>query len=177
MTCERIPLADSRFDMVTGMLRESYPNVCVLFVDQVKHEKLEEAFLQLKANRAPFVTERLLFHGTTQQAAESIIENGFDPEYNTASAYGKGTYFATHASYSKQYARANKYDINYMFVSRVIVGTGARLCNGRLCANAKLNVLKYDNFVDNIENPKIYVTPFRDGALPLYLVGFHANAV
>ena len=50
--------------------------------------------------------ERHLFHGTSINALESICHNNFDPHLSGAndSAYGKGSYFSSQASYSNRYS-------------------------------------------------------------------------
>jgi len=60
----------------------------------------------------------MLFHGSRNQAYQIIITEGFDHRVaNMGGAIGAGTYFATHASYSKNYTSELK-----MLYCRVTVG-------------------------------------------------------
>lgn len=95
----------------------------------------------------------------------------FDPALNQRWSYGKGTYFATAAAYSRAFAKPGRDDVSYMLVCRVVVGALCRGTNG-----AELDTSVHDNFVDHIGGPHIYVTPYADGALPVYVVAFHATA-
>ena len=56
-----------------------------------------------------FMGERVAFHATTKEAMESILANGFNQAWagsSTASAYGRGVYFAVNPIKADQYARA-----------------------------------------------------------------------
>ncbi len=114
--------------------------------------------------------ERELFHGTTEMAINAIADVGFDPIYNKTSAYGKGTYFARDAKYSYNYMRPNKAEISYMFVADVIIG---RMIQG----SPNLTIPStHDTAVDSPTKPSIFVTPYRYGACPTFIIAFHKNA-
>ena len=38
--------------------------------------------------------KEVLFHGTKDEAAKSIVEGGFDDQYSNAGAFGYGIYFS-----------------------------------------------------------------------------------
>jgi len=51
----------------------------------------------------------MLFHGSRAGAYEPILKSGFDHRVsNMGGSIGAGTYFASHASYSKDYTTENK---------------------------------------------------------------------
>ncbi|MGH0125444.1 UNVERIFIED_CONTAM: hypothetical protein FKN15_031942 [Acipenser sinensis] len=69
-----------------------------------------------------------LFHGTTEEAVQSICKNNFDPRISGqkhGSNYGQGTYFAKNASCSARYAIESKSGHSYMFLAMVLVGKSA----------------------------------------------------
>ncbi len=89
-------------------------------------------------------TEKRLYHGCPEQAANSIIEGGFNRSYagingkstfcsvpnldcvcNFSSigiALGAGVYFSSDASYSNDYAKSNASGERCIFVARVLIG-------------------------------------------------------
>ncbi|KAK1156739.1 protein mono-ADP-ribosyltransferase TIPARP-like [Acipenser oxyrinchus oxyrinchus] len=69
-----------------------------------------------------------LFHGTTEEAVQSICKNNFDPRVSGqkhGSNYGQGTYFAKNASCSARFAIESKSGLSYMFLAMVLVGKSA----------------------------------------------------
>ena len=84
--------------------------------------------------------------------------------------YGLGTYFARDARYSFSYMKPGKDDISYMFVADVIVGT---MWEGK--PNARIPST-FDTAVDSPSKPSIFVTPYRYGAYPKYVIAFHKSA-
>jgi hypothetical protein len=70
----------------------------------------------------PGPNERLAFRGTPYSLAAAVVRGGFRSIFNTQSAYGSGTYFSMHASYSDHYAAADgATGRQAMFVSRILV--------------------------------------------------------
>ncbi|TSM60565.1 Poly [ADP-ribose] polymerase 14 [Bagarius yarrelli] len=122
--------------------------------------------------------EKLLFHGTREESISQINENGFNRSYagKNAASYGKGTYFALHASYSakKQYSVQNSEGIKHMYFCRVLTGDYTLGNSAMILPPAKTanSVDFYDTVVDNTESPTIFVV-FRDyHAYPDYLITF-----
>ncbi len=164
---EFLDLGDPDFERIAGLVRASYPKSCICWIERVHNPELMRAFLARKA----FVdNEQALFHGTAEEAVDSIVEIGFDPKRNKASAYGKGTYFAKHASYSFNYMKG-KEEITFMFLCRVLVG---RTCKGS--GGLVIDTSKYDSACDHPAHPTIVVTPYADAAYPEYIISFHKNA-
>ena len=102
-------------------------------------------------------------HGTTNDIIDVIAKNGFDPTLNRNGLYGYGVYFAKDANYSKDYMKSNE-EVTYMFLADVIVG---RLARGAQRIPGVNPVYDWDNNIDFDTNPKIYTTPYPDGALSL----------
>ncbi len=177
MTSKYVELGDPIYEEVTKRIRTTYPTACIVFVESVHNDLLKEKFVELKKRleekRGPGVIKTMsLFHGTTQKASNNIIFEGFNPDYNTTSAYGKGTYFSGSATTSSSYARDSREDLQYMFLADVI--DGIRTKAG---ANQTIDTDKYDLSVSvHTELPPICCTPYRYGALPKYLIGFHRYA-
>jgi hypothetical protein len=57
-----------------------------------------------------------------------------------------------------------------MFLCDVILGKSHFGVANQQCPKG------YDSFVDHLENPSIYVTPYRYGAFPKYIIAFYKNA-
>lgn len=170
---EKIPIFmdNEMYDKISRSVRKSYPNACILFIDEVKNSILEEKYNELKKkilDKRGDVKEELLFHGTHADLIDIIAFEGFDPEKNCSSSYGRGTYFAKDASYSFTYMKSpDSRGISYMFLSKVIIGE---------CGYSG-ETKELDNYVNNVINPTIYVTPHRYGAYPAYIIAFNKNAI
>ena len=175
MNYKGVLMTDKRFDKICGMIRESYPYACILYIDEVINETLENEFetrstiIELTRGK---VDRLQLFHGTNSAFIEAIATDGFDPTKNKVAAYGYGTYFAKNASYSKNYMRSGD-DVTYMFLADVLIG---KLVTGKHRINGANPVYDWDNNVDNTTSPTIYTTPYADGAYPRYIIAFHKNA-
>jgi len=173
-----LSLSNKKYDDIAGSIRKSFPNSCILWIDQVSNPELEaehdRLFEDLKAKRGPEQVKKLeLFHGTTEYAVSAICKEGFDVSRNTTSAYGKGTYFAKDASYSFSYSQkgtTTRDEIVYMLVCSVIVGVCCQGTSGMV-----LDTGVADTMVNNTAAPIIYVTPYDKGGIPKYVVAFHKN--
>lgn len=173
-----LSLSSKKYDEIAGSIRKSFPNSCILWIDQVSNPTLEAEhgalFESLKEKRGYDLVKKLeLFHGTTEYAVSAICQEGFDVSKNTTSAYGKGTYFARDASYSFSYSQKGtkmKDEIVYMLVCSVIVG----VCS-KGSSEMVLDTGIADTMVDNSTAPSIYVTPYDKGGIPKYVVAFHKN--
>ena len=166
-TYTAVSLSNPLYDKISQKIRISYPNACVLYIDEVHNPRLEEAYEKRKS-QMPHATERLLFHGTKSANITNIANTGFDTGFNKTSAYGIGTYFAVNAEYSKNYTDVDKAGVSYIFLCDVLVGNYKRF-DGTV-------PITMDNSVNNTLNPTIYVTPYNDACYPRYLVAFHKNA-
>lgn len=175
MSLVNIPLSDLRYDEIGAMIKRSYVNACILWLDEVHNPVLQERYEaykeDLKAKRGGAIQELLLFHGTNEHAINAIARDGFDHTMNTVSAYGKGTYFAKEALMSTYYSKSGHNDISFMFICKVACHTA---CQGS--QNKVIDTTKYDHAVNNIHAPTIYAIPDDDAAVPVYIVAFYKNA-
>ena len=170
---ETLFMSDKKYDEISNRVYESYPNACILFIDNVVNEDLLQEYEAKKTEimeQRGSVEELLLFHGTKHSLINVIALNGFDPSKNVTSAYGKGTYFARDARYSSDYMKTADGDgISYMFLCKVLVGT-------KVLHSQKHDALDYYNYVDNVHNTAIYVTPEPHTAYPNYIIALYKNA-
>jgi hypothetical protein len=171
-----ILMSNPIYDDLTNYIEESYPNACILYIDEIHNKVLRDSYeyrkiyLEMKRGEDN-VQEKQLFHGTKTESIDNIIKHGFKTEYNKVSAFGKGTYFSTAANYSSVYADLDGNKVSYMFVcdvliGKAIVGTQNKVMDTEIC----------DNFVNKMTEPTIYVTPYDNGAYPKYLIAFYKNA-
>ena len=135
--------------------------------------------MSLRAGRDPqAVNEKNLFHGTTPDSVEAICKQNFDWRLHgrNASSYGEGSYFAVSASYSHSYAKRDGNMSQFMFLTKVLVGSYAV---GR--SNYRRPPLKqpsnpasdlYDSCVNNKSNPTIFVVFDTDQLYPEYIIQY-----
>lgn len=145
----------------------SYPTI----VERVYNPSLEAAF----EARVAEITKRRgaapallfpMFHGTTEAALNAIMRTGFDPTKNRVSAYGRGTYFARDYALSAEYSREDQHGYKIMFACKVIKGAtelGAH--------NKEADIKRWDSFTNGCDS--IIVSPYPDGAVPLYVVRWY----
>ncbi|OEU13282.1 ADP-ribosylation [Fragilariopsis cylindrus CCMP1102] len=117
-----------------------------------------------------------LWHGTSEDSIEKIIQQGFNRSFcgKNATVYGKGVYFARDASYSSHdtYSPPNSSGHKYILACSVVVG---EFCRGKRDArtpdlrDAAKNIL-YDSTVDHPANASLYVTYHDAQAYPEYVI-------
>lgn len=173
MSIRYVEMKEPIYDTISKRIRESFPNSCIVWIEENQNSFLLEAYQTRKKEIAKVtgVNEFQWFHGTREENITKIAQGGFDPTYNRTSAYGKGTYFAKNASYSNSYMHPNKDGISFMFLCDVVMG---KPCLGR--SNLEIETNMYHSAVDNFNAPTILVSPFADGAYPRYIVAFHKSA-
>lgn len=172
-TTRYVEMSEKLYEEISAKVRASYPNSCIVWIEENVNPALLAAFEKQRETVAAACGDAKViqgFHGTREENITVISEGGFDPAYNKVSAYGKGTYFARNAAYSFSYMHPGKEHISYMFLCDVILGKSHQgMTNQEIPAG-------YDSFVDSLVNPSIYVTPYRYGAFPKYIIAFHKNA-
>lgn len=140
------------------------------------------------------IAEEMLFHGTSNEFVSAICIHNFDWRLNGihGTVYGKGTYFAKHASLSSQYCKnSSKHSMTLglhgvnpffcssftnksMFLARVIVGdytTGNKTYIRPPSKDGSL-VNLYDSCVDNPFSPLLYVIFDSNQIYPEYIIQF-----
>lgn len=173
MSIRYLEMKEPIYDTISKRIRESFPNSCIVWIEENQNTELLTAYENRKKEIAKVtsINEFQWFHGTKEENVTNIATNGFDPSYNKTSAYGKGTYFAKNASYSQGYMIPAKDGISFMFLCDVLMG---KPCLGR--ANLEIETNLYHSAIDNFHKPTILVTPFADAAYPHYIIAFHKNA-
>jgi hypothetical protein len=70
------------------------------------------------------VNQKLLYHGTGEEGAKGIMNNGFDSRYfSLKNNYGRGVYLADDPAKSHDYTSPDANKCRYMFIARVALGT------------------------------------------------------
>ncbi|CAF3698920.1 unnamed protein product [Rotaria sp. Silwood1] len=140
----------------------------------IKIERIqnERWFMQYLAHRADFIkrlnkdTEKSLYHGCCEQAANLIIEDCFNRSFAgvNGTAFGVGVYFSSNAAYSHHFAKPNSSGERCMFLARVLVG---KTTVGN--ALMKTRPLGYDSTTDG---KHIFVTYHDAQAYAEYLITY-----
>lgn len=171
-----VPMSDKRYDEVSQYVRQSYPQSCILYVDEIINPSLSEAYewqkeQLIKLRGKDVIKERILFHGTSEACAQSIAVRGYDIDKNKVAAFGLGTYFATTAIYSLGYAKDNQQKECFMLVNKVLVGN-----MGMYGSHQPIKTDLHDNSGNHPTNPSIIVSPYNNGAVPQYIIAFYKHA-
>jgi serine/threonine protein kinase len=131
---------------------------------------------QLGARLATGANERRVVHGGSELSIRNIARQGFIREYNSASVYGKGTYFARDMSYSAsdRYSPPNANGEKFAFLARVLVGEPCIGSLGMVMPTAKRNGSLHDSMVDRLQNPSIFVlsSGADDHGYPDFMIKF-----
>ncbi|CAF5106069.1 unnamed protein product, partial [Rotaria sp. Silwood1] len=111
-------------------------------------------------------TEKRLYHGCPEKAANSIIEDCFNRSFAgvNGTAYGVGVYFSSNAVYSHDYTRPNDNGERCMFVARVLIG---KTIKGN--SSMKTRPVGFDSTSDGKD---IYVTYHDAQAFAEYLITY-----
>ncbi|XP_062372730.1 protein mono-ADP-ribosyltransferase PARP14-like [Sardina pilchardus] len=178
-----IPLY-AEFELVKADFRKTCMRT-ILKIERVQNVHLRRAYevqrQQLEdKNGAPVgAGEKMLYHGTTAQACQSIMKNGFNRGFagHNATVYGLGTYFAVDASYSAKplYSRPEADGTQCMFVARVLAGSYTLGKSGMRVpppVSAQQPDIHFDSLVDNHQNPSMFVVFHDSQAYPDYLITF-----
>ena len=117
---EMVKMSNKQYDRISDIVYESYPNSCIVWIEQVINPGLEEGF----SNRVNEVGIEPIeaFHGTKFETVNTIVHGGFDIGFNVRSAFGKGTYFANNAKSSFHYMQTvDSGGIGYMFLCDILM--------------------------------------------------------
>ncbi|XP_073331280.1 protein mono-ADP-ribosyltransferase PARP15 [Pagrus major] len=123
--------------------------------------------------------EKLLYHGTTLDNCESIMQTGFNRRFagQKGTRYGHGTYFAVDASYSANpaFSKPGADGSQLMFVARVLTGVSTLGSSNMKVPPPRSDSQphdRYDSVVDIIDDPSVYVVFHDNQAYPDYLIIF-----
>ncbi|CAF1018619.1 unnamed protein product [Rotaria sordida] len=111
-------------------------------------------------------TEKRLYHGCPEKAANSIIEDCFNRSFAgvNGTAYGVGVYFSSNPVYSHGYTQPSAHGERCMFVARVLIG---KTTNGN--SSMRTRPVGFDSTSDGNH---IYVTYHDAQALAEYLITY-----
>jgi hypothetical protein len=169
MSTKYVDLSEPVYAEIETAVFKTYNTACILWIEEIVNPRLSAEFEQYKEELKNPNVHRL-FHGTSEENANSIITNGFNAKVNKRSAYGNGTYFSTRAEYSRHYSKERGDNLAFMIVCDVACG---KVCQGR--ANTPITN-GFDSCTDNIKRPDMYIVDKRAAALPKYLVAFYPKA-
>lgn len=164
-----IDMSDVIYDFLLKEITKSYPKMCLLWVERVSNLDLEGRYQNIVEDLGKDAKEYYGWHGTDAALIDTITAMGFDPEKNTRSAYGKGTYIARNASYSTAYARKGFNDIAYMFYCKLVT-------KGFVQGKMHKEIVKPYVGVNDLSSPTIYAVPDKDAVIPTHVVAFYPEA-
>ncbi|XP_078489441.1 protein mono-ADP-ribosyltransferase PARP15-like [Ciona intestinalis] len=175
---------------------DEYKRICQLFqassnggrivqIDRIQKPVLYRQYAAMREEVRSHVTaghlvERELFHGTTSDVSEQILNTGFNRSYagKNGTMLGNGVYFSTTSSYSDRYAKqtplsGRKSLTKIMFVASVLTGEydqGNRDLKEPPIKPGTSHT--YDSVVDNVASPTMFAV-FKDAsAYPSYLISY-----
>ncbi|ELU05154.1 hypothetical protein CAPTEDRAFT_33318, partial [Capitella teleta] len=160
---------------LSNKFRKTMPNERVREIVRIQNEELWEAFSWKKKwmqKDLTDVNEKLLFHGTRKEYVDAIAQQGFDWRISGLSVgtkFGKGSYFARDASYSKNYT-----DSRQLFLVRVLVGDTVQGHPNYVKPPMKSSPggKAYNSCVNDPSNPAIYVIFEHAQTYPEYLITY-----
>ncbi|XP_044309240.1 protein mono-ADP-ribosyltransferase PARP10 [Varanus komodoensis] len=156
--------------------------ISVVKVEKLLHPLLYQQYCLKKAAmeqacRQQQQVERVLYHGTTEQASREICQHGFNRSFcgRNATRYGCGVYFATRSflSVHEQYSPCSSDGSKFVFVARTLVGDYTRGSPGMRAPplrDGDTAPRRYDSTVDNPDHPSIFVIFNDTQAYPQYLL-------
>lgn len=123
--------------------------------------------------------EMSLFHGTTPDNIEVIVEQNLDPRMagsRIGAVLGKGTYFAKEARKADSFAEPDAEGNKCIFLMKVLVG---RFCAGKReytrpppqDTRDRKSPL-YDSCVDNVNNPMVFCLFHDSQYYPQYIIKY-----
>ncbi len=184
MEIKRVDLGNKIYDEIDEKMRKNLENCCILYIDEIKNDILEDRYQTFKTQLIEKrgeenVKEEYLFHGTKKPYIDSISKDGFKVALNKVCAYGIGTYLSPNAKLALHYTDATVGDqtfldgveVSYVFFCKVLVG---KKVVGK--ANQKLNTELYDVGVNSLKIPTHLSIPYDEAIVPKYIVAFYKNA-
>ncbi|XP_078483880.1 uncharacterized protein LOC100181779 isoform X2 [Ciona intestinalis] len=169
--------SSSEFNDVVAAFKKSNPPINeIVQIERIQNPTLykqyegkREAIVDRVQNS---VIERDLFHGTTEESSNLIINNYFNRSYagKNATKFGEGVYFALESSYSHRFCSG---DVRHMLVVKVLTGD---YCLGqeKMKEPPKMEGTDrvYHSLVNNVNNPKIFVVFNDASAYPKYRITY-----
>uniref|UniRef100_A0A3B1JZK3 Poly [ADP-ribose] polymerase n=1 Tax=Astyanax mexicanus TaxID=7994 RepID=A0A3B1JZK3_ASTMX len=156
----------------------------VLKIERVQNVHLRRAYevrkkeLQDKNGDLVGAGEKVLYHGTTEEACLSIQRTNFDRRFaGQNTRFGIGTYFAVDASYSSDpvFSKPAADGTQVMFVALVLTGQYTQGQSDMMTPPPRSTQDpndRYDSVVDNVQKPSMFVVFHDCQAYPDYLITF-----
>ncbi|KAM3587713.1 uncharacterized protein V6R79_012606 [Siganus canaliculatus] len=166
----------------------------IVSINRIQNFDLWELFCRkrkqlMRIHGVKHIEERRLFHGTSRRNVDSICKYNFDIRFagQHGHMYGKGIYFAQHASYADKYSSTSTDPLplyigqtealkgeptSIIFLTRVIIGkSNVGQKDFRKPDDTSLENTHH-SCVDDINNPKIFVIFDPNQLYPEYLVQY-----
>ncbi|XP_052596401.1 protein mono-ADP-ribosyltransferase PARP14 [Peromyscus californicus insignis] len=175
--------SDPEYDIVANKFNQTCANFVIEKIERIQNPALWRRYQANKKimdeKNGHGGNEKQLFHGTEASSIPQLNSNGFNRSYagKNAVCYGKGTYFAVHASYSASdtYSRLDANGKKYMYYVRVLTGNYTN-GNSTLIVPPSRNPQNptdlYDTVTDDVTNPHLFVVFYDNQAYPEYLITF-----
>ncbi|XP_027630021.1 protein mono-ADP-ribosyltransferase PARP14 isoform X2 [Tupaia chinensis] len=171
------------YNNVASKFNQTCSNFHIEKIERIQNPHLWSKYQTMKktmdAKNGQTMNEKLLFHGTDADSLPKVNGRGFNRSYagKNATAYGQGTYFAVHASYSANdtYSRPDSNGKKHMYYVRVLTGIYTVGNHSLIVPPSKnpQNVTDlYDTVTDNMQNPQLFVVFYDYQAYPEYLITF-----
>ncbi|XP_041832933.1 protein mono-ADP-ribosyltransferase PARP11 [Melanotaenia boesemani] len=190
-----IPLSDvtPEYQTVASYVKhEGLLNKPIVSISRIQNLDLWEIYCRKKKHlmriqHVKEIQERRLFHGTDIKNVDSICKYNFDLRLagQNGNVFGKGIYFATHASYADKYSTSSSRPLplhgqdgghrdytKIMFLARVMVGNS--IVGERHFQKPDHGSLEnsHDSCVDDISPPRMFVIFDPNQIYPEYLVQY-----
>ncbi|NXP38897.1 PARPT polymerase, partial [Leiothrix lutea] len=143
-----------------------------------KYKRKKEHMSRRMSGLDRAMSERHLFHGTSQDVVDGICKHNFDPRVcgKHATMFGQGSYFARKASYSHNFSKRSPKGVHFMFLAKVLTG---RYTVGNHTMRRPPPVEPgsvtsdlYDSCVDNFLEPQIFVIFNDDQSYPYFIIQY-----
>lgn len=151
------------------------------------HERMRDSFASDESRpcrRSSSPEVLWLWHGTKNVASLlDICADGFDRALAATCLYGKGCYFASSASFANRYAGdvvhagSDGRKVRALILAAVLCGDCVKGSNNLYPPPLKPGSAtgeRYENTVDSVDKPSIWVTYRDNQAIPCYIVVFEA---
>lgn len=167
-----IPL-NAEYDSVSKIFADSYGSseYCISALFRVDNPVLSDGFekcvAEITGRRGTMPEVRKMFHGTTLAAVHSIADYGFDPLYSRIAAYGRGTYASPSVKTALMYCKDVRTtdDFSMVFLCDFVLGAHGLTPSGGIIDTS---------LMDHCGNRStIFVTPYKYGIIPKYLICFY----
>ncbi len=171
-----VPETSVEFEEVSAFFKFSLQDVKIKKITRIQNKYLMDHYITMIQKRKELrpnqdINRRLLFHGTRTAKPDQIYkasDTGFDIQHAKVSGnYGKGLYFAVHASYSHNgYGYKVSADRQQIILADVFLGKSFKSGPNR-------NLIKAPDGYDSVEaRESFYVIYNNLHSYPLYLIEY-----